>query len=74
MCDLIDRLEQRGMEKGLIEGRAEGRAEGFAEGKQKILDLFNWLTSTGRSDDIAKAVENETFLNSLYEEFERTKA
>ena len=70
MCDLIDRLEQRGMEKGLIEGRAEGRAEG----KQELLDLFNWLTSIGRSDDIAKAVENETFLNSLYGEFERTKA
>ncbi len=33
MCDVIDRIENRGIEKGRQEGRQEGRVEGRREGR-----------------------------------------
>ena len=35
MCDVLDRIEKRGLEKGREEGRIEGRIEGLEEGRVK---------------------------------------
>ena len=37
MCELLDRVEARGMEKGIAKGREEGIKEGIKEGTVNVL-------------------------------------
>ncbi len=37
MCDVAQRLEDRGRMEGLIAGRKEGRSEGLKEGRIEVL-------------------------------------
>lgn len=62
MCDVLDRVENKGRQEGRLEGRQEGRQEGRRQGRQEgemkraretALNLHNM----GMDDDfIAKAV------------------
>ena len=36
MCEMLDRVEARGVEKGRAEGMAKGRAEGMAKGEEIV--------------------------------------
>ncbi len=36
MCELLDKIENRGIEKGILEGIEKGRIEGFTESKMMI--------------------------------------
>ncbi|MBQ8132871.1 MAG: Rpn family recombination-promoting nuclease/putative transposase [Clostridia bacterium] len=50
MCELIDRIEARGVAKGVEKGKAEGRAEGKAEGKAEgRSEIVRSLIEIGRS-------------------------
>lgn len=67
MCEILDRVENRGIAKGMAEGMtrgmAKGKAEGMAEGMtkgemQKAKEVALNLSQMGlTSDMIAKAVE-----------------
>ena len=57
MCDVLDRVENR------------GRAEGRAEGQMDATKLMNYLWINGRGDEAIKASENESILNKLLAEF-----
>ena len=35
MCDVLDRVEEKGRQEGRLEGRKEGRQEGRKEGRQE---------------------------------------
>ena len=35
MCDVLDRIENKGREEGRLEGREEGREEGRLEGREE---------------------------------------
>ena len=54
MCEMLDRVEARGMEKGRAEGMAKGRAEGMAKGEDMIIALLRKLTPG--SEDYYKAL------------------
>ena len=45
------------------------RQEGERKGQKEVAGLMSFLASNGRSDDIVKAGQDETFLNKLLAEF-----
>lgn len=59
MCEVLDRVEKRGIAKGKVEGKAEGMAEGMTKGE--MLKAKKVALNLGKmgltSDVIAKAVE-----------------
>ena len=50
MCEMLDRVEARGVEKGM----AKGRAEGMAKGEDMVIALLRKLTPG--SEDYNKAL------------------
>ena len=50
MCEMLDRVEARGVEKGM----AKGRAEGMAKGEDMVIALLRKLTPG--SEDYDKAL------------------
>jgi hypothetical protein len=58
MCEMLDRVEARGVEKGMAKGRAEGmaegRVEGMAKGEDMVIALLRKLTPG--SEDYNKAL------------------
>ncbi len=65
MCDVIDRIENRGIEKG----RKEGRVEGRQEGRQEINLLMKKLFAQKRFEDAQKATEDTEYCTQLLKEF-----
>ena len=58
MCEMLDRVEARGVEKGRAEGMAKGRAEGMAKGEDMIIALLRKLTPG--SEDYYKALNSSS--------------
>ena len=52
-------------------GRAEGEMIGRAEERKDLAGLMSFLATNGRSDDIVRAGQDETFLNKLLADFRR---
>ena len=50
-------------------GKEEGRNEGRCEGRNEILSLIQNLLSSGRKDEIERAVTDEAYRKALLEEF-----
>ena len=73
MCDVLDKVESRGIakgiEKGIAKGVAKGKAEGEIEGKNKIALLVKKLLDQGRIDDVKRASEDEVYRDQLIKEF-----
>ena len=65
MCEVLDRVENKGKEEGKKEGKKEGRKE--------ATDLINFLWSNGRGDDAQKASNDESFFNKLLSDFNAGK-
>ena len=61
MCDVLDKVENRGIAKGKIEGEMEGKAQG----KTLIKKLFE----QNRIDDAKKASEDAAYCDRLLKEF-----
>ena len=57
MCDVLDKVENRGIEKGKVEGK-----------KQMAL-LVKKLLDQGRIDDVKRASEDEVYRDQLIKEF-----
>ena len=55
------------------EARAEGRAEGHAEGQEeatvRLNKLYSCLLTSGRADDLQRAVKDPAYLKQLLQEF-----
>ena len=69
MCDVLDKVESRGIEKGIAKGVAKGKAEGEIEGKNQMALLVKKLLDQGRIDDVKRASEDEVYRNQLIKEF-----
>lgn len=54
MCDVLDRVEQRGRAQGRAEGIAEGRAKGKAEGRDE-----------GRAEGLAQGAEEQAKMTAM---------
>ena len=65
MCEILDKIENRGREKG----RAEGIAEGKAEGKNQMADLMKSLLDEKRIEDAKRAAENPTYCDELMKQY-----
>ena len=69
MCDVLDKVESRGIEKGIAKGVVKGKAEGQIEGKNQMALLVKKLLDQGRIDDVKRASEDEVYRDQLIKEF-----
>ena len=65
MCEILDKIENRGIEKG----RAEGKAEGNTEGKSQMADLMKILLDENRIEDAKHAAEDPTYCDELMKRY-----
>ena len=56
MCEVLDRVENRGIQKGIIQG------------EDTILSLMRYLLGNGRTKDARKATEDKAYRNKLLTE------
>ena len=49
--------------------RDEGIKEGIKEGEKNLNELYVWLFSQGRAEDVQKATRDSDYLNQLFEEY-----
>ena len=69
MCEILDKIENRGIAKGRAEGKAEGIAEGNVEGKNQMADLMKRLLDENRIEDAKRAAENPTYCDELMKQY-----
>ena len=69
MCEILDKIENRGIEKGRAEGKEEGIAEGNAEGKNQMADLMRRLLDENRIEDAKRAAENLAYCDELMKQY-----
>ena len=69
MCDVLDKVESRGIEKGIAKGVVKGKAEGEIEGKNQMALLVKKLLDQGRIDDVKRASEDEVYRDQFIKEF-----
>ena len=60
MCEVLERIENRGIEKGI--------EKGIAQGEDMILALMRYLLSNDRMDDIKRVTEDEAYRSKLLKE------
>ena len=65
MCDVLDKVENRGIAKGKIEGEMEGKAQ--------VTTLMKKLFEQNRIDDAKKASEDAAYCLSLIHISEPTR-
>ena len=61
MCDVLDKVENRGIAKGKIEGEMEGKAQ--------VTTLMKKLFEQNRIDDAKKASEDAAYCDRLLNVF-----
>ena len=61
MCEVLDRIENRGIQKGIEQG------EGI------ILSLMKYLLSNGRLEDARRATEDKAYRSKLLDEISLQK-
>ncbi|MDO5425332.1 MAG: hypothetical protein Q4F41_16565 [Eubacteriales bacterium] len=61
MCEVLDRVEDRGIQKGI------------AQGEGTILSLMHYLLSNNRTEDAKRATEDEAYRRKLLEELSKNK-
>ena len=73
MCEILDKIENRGIEKGMAEGLAKGRAEGIekgnTEGKSQMADLMKILLAEDRIEDAKRAAEDPAYCDELMKQY-----
>ena len=77
MCEILDKIENRGIEKGMAEGLAKGRAEGIekgivkgnTEGKSQMADLMKRLLAENRIEDAKRAAEDPAYCDELMKQY-----
>ena len=69
MCEVLDRVENRGIQKGI----EEGIEKGIAQGEDTILSLMKYLLSNGRMEDARRATEDKAYRSKLLDEISLQK-
>ncbi len=64
MCEVLDQIENRGIEQGI----KQGMEQGIGIGMDIIIKLSNILVSAGRTDDLKRAETDRPFLEELIQE------
>ncbi|MCR4891584.1 MAG: hypothetical protein K5989_05330 [Lachnospiraceae bacterium] len=58
-----------GIKKGWNDGRKEGWNDGRKEGEKKLAELIGFLLADGKTDEVARAVKDKDYRDSLYEKY-----
>ena len=61
MCDVLDKVESRGIAKGIVKGKSRG--------ENKMALLVKKLLDQNRIDDVKRASEDEVYRDQLIKEF-----
>ena len=69
MCEILDKIENRGIEKGRAEGMAEGIEKGNIEGKSQMADLMKRLLDENRIEDAKRAAEDLAYCDELMKQY-----
>ena len=69
MCDVLDKVENRGIAKGIEKGKAEGKIEGKIEGEDTLALLMKKLFDQNRIEDAKRASESKEYRTRLMKEF-----
>ena len=73
MCEILDKIENRGIAKGRAEGIEEGiekgKAEGNTEGKSQMADLMKILLTENRIEDAKRAAEDLAYCDELMKQY-----
>ena len=64
MCDVLDKVENRGIAKGIAKGKAEGKIEG----EDTLALLMKKLFDQNRIEDAKRASENKEYRAQLMKE------
>ena len=82
MCEVLDRIEQRGIsigeqrgisigkQEGISIGERMGEQRGISIGQNRVVELFSRLKEQGRMDDISRALSDREYLEELLGERE----
>ena len=74
MCEVLDRIEQRGIsigkQEGISIGERMGEQRGISIGQNRVVELFSRLKEQGRMDDISRALSDREYLEELLRERE----
>ena len=65
MCDVLDKVENRGIAKGIAKGKAEGKIEG----EDTLALLMKKLLDQNRIEDVKRASEDKEYRARLMKEF-----
>ncbi len=68
MCEVLDKIENRGIEKGIAQGMEKGIAQGIAQGEDKAFSLIKFLIANNRLEDLKRVSEDEVYRNKLMAE------
>ena len=73
MCEVLDRVENRGIQKGIAQGIEKGIAQGIKkgiiQGEDAIVSLMHYLFTNNRIEDARRAAEDEVYRSKLMTEF-----
>ncbi|MCD8331843.1 MAG: hypothetical protein LUB63_04840 [Oscillospiraceae bacterium] len=64
MCDVLDRIETRGIQQGM----KQGIQQGMQQGERTFAQLMQTLFSQGRLEDARRAAEDQQFRHKLMRE------
>lgn len=77
MCEVLDRVENRGIKKGIEQGIEKGLKTGLEKGQKKgeasAFALVQYLISNNRMEDLKKASEDVEFRSQLMKELSSKK-
>ena len=65
MCEVLDRVENRGIQKGI--------EKGIEKGEDTILSLMKYLLSNGRLEESRRATEDKAYRSKLLDEISLQK-
>ena len=80
MCEVLDKIENRGIEKGIAQGLtqgiaqgmtqgiAQGMTQGIAQGEDNAFSLVKILIANNRLEDLKRVSEDESYRNKLMTE------
>ncbi len=69
MCNLSERIEEKGIEKGIEKGRLRGIEEGKQQGESYFAALTEKLLRDNRAEELLKATNDISFREILYREY-----
>ena len=69
MCEVLDKIENRGIKKGIAQGMtqgiAQGMTQGIAQGEDNAFSLIKILIANNRLEDLKRVSEDESYRKKL---------